>query len=100
MGASFTDDTTITNSVDGKSATIRSRGEQDSFVAKLKAADGEGVYIMDVGGSKMEYSWGMGLDASDRPIIAGQTLSPSLTFGTETRAPPLLWSAWRSARVS
>ena len=64
--------------------TLRSRGSTDTFVAKVDAADGTGIWAIDGGGGKMEYPWAFDVDAAGNTYVGGLTSSPSLSFGART----------------
>ena len=61
--------------------TLRSRGSTDTFVAKLLASDGSGVWAIDAGGSGMEYPWGFDVDSTGATYLAGLTNSETVSFG-------------------
>ena len=80
MGSPFSGTTSVAGS------TLRSRGSTDTFVAKLSAADGSGVWGIDAGGDGMDYPWGFDVDRSGNTFVAGLTASSTITFGAMTRA--------------
>jgi hypothetical protein len=53
----------------------RSRGEGDAFLAKLRISDWKLLFSTYLGGSKADAAYGLSLDSSGNPVVAGITES-------------------------
>jgi len=63
--------------------TLTSAGGKDIFLAKYDSF-GNLLWVKSVGGSGLEYAWGVATDASGNAYITGLFASSTLSFGLDT----------------